>query len=195
MRCLAFVFSFFAMPLWAGDPILLNTLDLRTSIPAPPWTVTERIAQDSESLREMRLTSRGTDAFLRAYVPKGQSFDAWAERYDVRAETPVSGDAELHRNALAMRYQRMCRNAILAPVAQSPERQVFVLFCPAFLAEPDTGELVVTVTERRGDTLVQVSYQQRVPAYDVNDRASFPKTTEELRALVRYLNAAHLLPS
>ncbi len=195
MRCLSFLLSLLALPLWADEPIVLNTLDVSASVPAPPWTSRARLAADAESMRSKRLTPRGTDAFLRAYVPKGQNFDVWDERYDVRAETPIAGTAETHRNALAMEYQRICRNAILAPVTEEPSRHVFVLFCPAFLKETDVGALIVSVAEKRGDTLVQVTYHQRVSAFNLNDRASFPRTHEELRALVHYLNAVHLLPS
>lgn len=194
MRYLVFLIGLIALPVSAQE-IVLKTLDVSTSIPAPPWTETHRLASDSESLRQKRLSQRGTDVFLRAYVPKGQTFEVWDTRYDVTAETPVSGDAEAHRNAFAMAYQEKCKNAVLAPVQQTPARQVFVLYCPAFLESPETGEMVITVAERLGETLVQVNYHERVPAFDLTDRASFPKTEEELRDLVRYLNAARLLPS
>jgi len=195
MRYLVFLLFFLAGPLWAQQSIVLRTLDVQTSLPAPPWTEFHRIAADSESQKWKRLSPRGTDLYQRTYVPKGQTFEAWEERYEVLAETPVTGDAEAHRNDFANHYQRLCKNAVLAPIVDDPRRQVFVLYCPSYQHAPETGEMVIAVSERQKETIVRVNYHLRVPAFDLMDRASFPKSRAELRDLVMYLNAAHLLPS
>lgn len=179
----------------AQQGIVLRTLSLKTSVPAPPWTEFTRIARDSESMRSKSLSQEGTDLFVRAYVPKGQSFDDWQERYEVRAESPVLSTPEKSRDAYAAEYVQACVNTVMAPVLNEPDRQVFVLFCPSFRADPDFGELVVTVSEKRGDTLVQVNYLQRVPAFDIMDDSTMPKSHKEMLDLVTYLNAAHLVPS
>ena len=197
MRChiFALIAGLIASPLWADDKIVMQTLDVSTSVPAPPWTQTARIAAETESRRQKSLSLRGTDTFVRAYVPKGQSFEQWSERYEVTAETPVVGDAEDHRNEVAIRYRQSCLNAVLAPVLQTPQRQVYIMFCPSFVDDPEVGELVISVTERRNETVVGVNYLQRVPAFDISDRETFPRTRAEIQDLVKYLNAAHMLPS
>jgi hypothetical protein len=184
-----------ALPLEPDQPILMKTLDVTASVPAPPWTVTSRIAADSETSRQKMLSENGTNLFLAAYVPKGQDFENWQEIYAVQAERPLAGNAEAHRNQIAMDYQQNCENAVLAPVTQSEERQVFVLYCPSILKQPEVGEMAVMVYSKHADTLLQVSYVRRVPAFDVLDRDSFPASNEEIRELVIYLNKAHLLKS
>ena len=174
----------------ARNRIVMQTLDLTAQIPAPPWTELSQIAATSETERQRRLTDRGTDLFLNAYVPKGQDFENWEELYAVKAEAPLSGDAEEHRNRVAKAYRAACVNAILAPVQTTAERQVFILFCPSYNDEPERGEYTVMVYTKEADTLVEVFYTKRVPAFDVNDRDSLPSTKDELRGLVRYLSQA-----
>ena len=197
MRCLVSLLLTLVVagPVLADPSIVIRTLNLQTSIPAPPWTEYARIAKDSESIRTKELSSAGTDVFMRAYVPKGQNFENWDERYEVMAESPVIDSAQTSRDTFAASYVEACVNAVLAPVLDEPERQVFVLFCPSFRDAPDFGEVVVAVAAKRGDTLVQVNYLQRFPAFDVMDDNSLPKTHEEILEIVTYLNAAHLVPS
>lgn len=176
-----------------SDSITMRTLDVTTQFPAPPWTETARIAATSETARKSHLSDRGTDVFLKAYVPKGQDFENWEEIYAVKAETPLSGNAEVHRNRVAKAYRASCLNAVLAPVQTTNERQVFILFCPSYNETPERGEYTVMVYTKRADTLVEVFYSKRVPAFDLNDSDSLPSSKDELRALVRYLSTANVL--
>ncbi len=179
----------------AETPIVMRTLDVTASFPAPPWTDKSTIARDSESQRSRALTDSGTDILARLYVPKGESFEDWSEIYGIEAETPLRGSAMGHRDNAARQYQKDCTNAVLAPVVQSTERQVFILLCPAFMETPDTGEIAVMVFSKYDETLLKVFYQKRVPAFDLSNHASLPSTEAEMKTLVRYLNQAHLVPS
>lgn len=179
----------------ADQPIMMKTLDVAASIPAPPWTKTALLTRETETAFDRRLTDRGTDSYQRAYVPKGQTFEDWDERYEVRAEAPLKGNAQDHRDDTARAYQVACLNAIMAPVQQSDDRQVFVLFCPAFLDDPATGEIAVMVYSKRKDTLLQVAYKRRVPSFDVNNSAEFPPPEADMKQLVQYLNQARMIPS
>ena len=174
----------------ARDKIVMRTLDLTTQIPAPPWTELSKLAATSETERQRHLSDRGTDVFLNAYVPKGQDFENWEEIYAIKAEAPLSGNAQAHRDKVAKAYRAACLNAILAPVQTKEDRQVFILFCPSYNDRPEQGEYTVMVYTKKADTLVEVFYSKRVPAFDINDRASLPSSKDELRALVRHLSQA-----
>lgn len=206
IRLFAAALALIAVPAFAADPIqdaadyaanenvrdkiVMRTLDLTAQIPAPPWTEMSKIASTTETERQRHLSDRGTDVFLNAYVPKGQDFENWEEIYAVKAEAPLSGNAQAHRDRVAKAYRAACLNAILAPVQTKENRQVFILFCPSYNDAPDRGEYTVMVYTKKADTLVEVFYSKRVPAFDINDRASLPSTKDELRALVQYLSQA-----
>lgn len=174
----------------ARDKIVMRTLDLTAQIPAPPWTEMSKIAATTESERQRHLSDRGTDVFLKAYVPKGQDFENWEEIYAIKAEAPLAGNAKVHRDRVAKAYRASCLNAILAPVQTTDKRQVFILFCPSYNDDPERGEYTVMVYTKQADTLVEVFYSKRVPAFDINDRASLPSSKDELRSLVQYLSQA-----
>lgn len=205
-RLLAAALVLIALPAFAADPlqdaadyaandaarnkIVMRTLDLTAQVPAPPWTELSQLAATSESERQRHLSDRGTDVFLKAYVPKGQDFENWEEIYAIKAEAPLAGNAQAHRDRVAQAYRAACLNAILAPVQTKEDRQVFILFCPSYNDEPERGEYTVMVYTKKAKTLVEVFYSKRVPAFDINDRASLPSSKDELRALVRYLSQA-----
>ncbi|MEP1537593.1 MAG: hypothetical protein ABJQ34_16595 [Paracoccaceae bacterium] len=173
----------------------MRTLDVTASFPAPPWTEKTRIARETESNWTRALSDSGTDVLARTYVPKGESFENWSQIYGIEAETPLLGSAMGHRDDAARLYQQDCQNAVLAPVVQTSERQVFILLCPSFMETPDTGEIAVMVYSKYDETLLKVFYQRRVPAFDLSNQASLPSTEAEMKTLVRYLNQAHLVPS
>ncbi|MEP3846405.1 MAG: hypothetical protein ABJM43_13815 [Paracoccaceae bacterium] len=179
----------------AETPIVMRTLDVTASFPAPPWTVIARIARETESNWTRALSDSGTDVLVRTYVPKGENFEDWSELYGVKAETPLLGSATGHRDHAARQYQKACQNAVLAPIVQSEERQVFILLCPSFMETPDIGEFAVMVFSKQEETLLKVFYQRRVPAFDLANQSSLPSTEAEMKTLVQYLNQAHLVPS
>ena len=194
-KLLALALSLLPISAIAEAPIVMRTLDVTASFPAPPWTVITRIARETESNWTRALSDSGTDVLVRTYVPKGENFENWSEIYGVKAETPLLGSAMGHRDHAAKQYQQACQNAVLAPIVQSEERHVFMLLCPSFLDTPDTGEIAVMVFSKQEETLLKVFYQRRVPAFDLANQASLPSTEAEMKTLVRYLNQAHLVPS
>ena len=179
----------------ADTAIIMKALDVTASVPAPPWTKIARIARDAETERTRSLSDRGTDVFEHVYVPKGQSINSWDQLYAVQAETPLAGDAQAHRDLTARAYRADCTNAVLAPVVQDRDRQVFVLFCPSLQGQPHMGEYAVMVVSKRDETVLRVNYRKRVPSFDLTDQSSLPASTDLIKQLVRYLNQARLIPS
>ena len=194
----AAIFASLALPAFGqsetSDDIVIRTLDVTTKIPAPPWTETAKIAATSETTRQKRLSDRGTDVFLKAYVPKGQTFEDWEEMFAVKAETPLQGNAQSHRDRVAKAYRAACVNAVLAPVVQKEDRQIFILFCPSYSDTPEVGEYSVMVHTKKAETLVEVFYSRRVPAYDLIEKGDYPSSKDDLRALVRHISKARILP-
>ncbi|MFT6658830.1 MAG: hypothetical protein ACJAZW_001995 [Maritalea sp.] len=159
----------------------------------PSWVSS---VENSIELSEISRKNEKTH-FLLELIPKNEKFESWSKIFAVLAEPDKSLTPEIIAEQTYGVYGGACNDAVFDSV-QLPKTgnsgtqlsgYLFVIHCPSYRNDPKRGQITAYRILKSGDVTARVYQEWRGPAYDVQDKASWPASFNEISLMVQRLLA------
>ena len=150
----------------------IEALRLPIDVPAPLW--------EAEGIPSERLERTGRSPQRRAvhvveWVPAGETVEDWTRLHALYAERPVSLPFDARLAEVLAPFEAACRPAPrVRRVRQVAGRAAIEVACPSYVFDPARGEVAVMVLDLSGTVAARVYFEVKGPAFDADDRASWP---------------------
>jgi hypothetical protein len=178
-----------------GNALVLTTIGHQFTLPLPDWlTPAERLSGNVQPLVETSFRSDPSQALLEIY-PKGETPERWTTLYGARITLEASRPLADYRSAVMYGYSQTC-NPKLSGFFQFGEdagEQLAPLgyVCGAYVdgleGYAGQGEVMVMAFSKT-EKGVAIAYQEwRGPLFDPSDPATWPVSTDVLKARAEQL--------
>jgi len=159
----------------------------------PSW-----VSSDENSLELSEVSRKnGKTFFLLELIPKNERFENWSKIFAVLAESNKTLTPEIIAEQTYSVYGGACNDTIVDHVQLAKSENssaqaagyLFVIHCPNYRNAPQRGQITTYRILKSGDVTARIYQEWRGPAYDVQDKTSWPASFDEISLMVQRLSA------